>query len=120
EAGGKRLEVGTSAMQSAPKPPTSNLQAPVRTVAQLAEHRSPKPGVGGSIPSCPASLRSRGNETRASTRQACEVGIHPSLPRRSSGGGRRRKADVSGRGTQAIENATKNVEPRTTKLWPSP
>src|SRR5215207_7882222 len=25
-----------------------------RTVAQLAEHRSPKPGVGGSIPSCPA------------------------------------------------------------------
>src|SRR5215204_7055248 len=28
-----------------------------RTVAQLAEHRSPKPGVGGSIPSCPASFR---------------------------------------------------------------
>src|SRR5258705_10975538 len=28
-----------------------------RTVAQLAEHRSPKPGVGGSIPSCPARLR---------------------------------------------------------------
>ena len=29
--------------------------SPCRTVAQLAEHRSPKPGVGGSIPSCPAS-----------------------------------------------------------------
>ena len=28
-----------------------------RPVAQLAEHRSPKPGVGGSIPSWPASLR---------------------------------------------------------------
>ena len=26
----------------------------VRPVAQLAEHRSPKPGVGGSIPSWPA------------------------------------------------------------------
>ena len=26
-----------------------------RPVAQLAEHRSPKPGVGGSIPSWPAS-----------------------------------------------------------------
>ena len=25
-----------------------------RTVAQLAEQRSPKPQVGGSIPSCPA------------------------------------------------------------------
>ena len=29
-----------------------------RTVAQLAEHRSPKPGVGGSIPSCPANSMS--------------------------------------------------------------
>ncbi len=26
----------------------------IRTVAQLAEQRSPKPQVGGSIPSCPA------------------------------------------------------------------
>ncbi len=25
-----------------------------RVVAQLVEHRSPKPGVGGSSPSCPA------------------------------------------------------------------
>src|SRR5581483_3716610 len=29
-------------------------QARPRAVAQLAEHRSPKPAVGGSIPSCPA------------------------------------------------------------------
>ena len=29
-------------------------QARPRAVAQLAEHRSPKPTVGGSIPSCPA------------------------------------------------------------------
>ena len=28
----------------------------IRTVAQLAEQRSPKPQVGGSIPSCPAIL----------------------------------------------------------------
>src|SRR5262245_53312074 len=35
-----------------------------RPVAQLVEHRSPKPGAGGSRPSWPASLRSR--ETRAS------------------------------------------------------
>ena len=28
---------------------------PQRAVAQLAEHRSPKPQVGGSSPSCPAS-----------------------------------------------------------------
>src|SRR5262249_43165828 len=28
-----------------------------RPVAQLAEHRSPKPGVGGAIPSWPAILR---------------------------------------------------------------
>ena len=28
----------------------------IRTVAQLAEQRSPKPQVGGSIPSCPANL----------------------------------------------------------------
>ena len=30
---------------------------PPRAVAQLAEHRSPKPAVGGSIPSCPAPAR---------------------------------------------------------------
>ena len=28
----------------------------IRTVAQLAEQRSPKPQVGGSIPSCPANI----------------------------------------------------------------
>ena len=28
-----------------------------RTVAQLVEHRSPKPAAGGSIPSCPATFR---------------------------------------------------------------
>ena len=27
-----------------------------RSVAQLAEHRSPKPGVAGSIPATPASI----------------------------------------------------------------
>jgi hypothetical protein len=31
----------------------------VRPVAQLAEQRSPKPQVGGSIPSWPATFRSR-------------------------------------------------------------
>ena len=37
---------GASASVVASRPP--------RAVAQLAEHRSPKPAVGGSIPSCPA------------------------------------------------------------------
>ena len=31
-----------------------NKQNERRAVAQLVEHRSPKPAVGGSIPSCPA------------------------------------------------------------------
>ena len=33
------------------------LKASFRAVAQLVEHRSPKPAVGGSSPSSPASLR---------------------------------------------------------------
>src|SRR5258708_40042166 len=47
-----------------------------RPVAQLAEHRSPKPGVGGSIPSWPATresekdawLQRRGHSTTSTER----------------------------------------------------
>ena len=49
-----------------------------RPVAQLAEHRSPKPGVGGSIPSCPASSTGR---VEASGRSSSEAGA----PERESG-----------------------------------
>jgi hypothetical protein len=35
-----------------------------RAVAQLAEFRSPKPAVGGSNPSCPASSRDEVREVR--------------------------------------------------------
>ena len=31
----------------------------IRSVAQLAEHRSPKPGVAGSIPATPANIALR-------------------------------------------------------------
>ena len=34
--------------------PTATEGTPPRAVAQLVEHRSPKPAVGGSSPSCPA------------------------------------------------------------------
>ena len=42
-----------NAMGRTPKP-LATLTCPQRAVAQLVEHRSPKPAVGGSSPSCPA------------------------------------------------------------------
>src|SRR6185437_12329431 len=40
---------------------------PCRAVAQLVEHRSPKPAVGGSSPSCPAVRRRPSAAVRART-----------------------------------------------------
>src|SRR5665213_3829531 len=42
-----------------------------RPVAQLAERRSPKPQVGGSIPSWPATGRARVSEVRDQTPRVC-------------------------------------------------
>ena len=39
-----------------------------RALAQLAEHRSPKPKVGGSSPSCPARTRTAGRQDRPDDR----------------------------------------------------
>ena len=47
--------VGSQARVAAGRRPESRTVDPPRAVAQLAEHRSPKPAVGGSSPSCPAS-----------------------------------------------------------------
>ncbi len=43
------------------------LTVPLRAVAQLVEHRSPKPTVGGSSPSCPAAALLRTNTKRRIT-----------------------------------------------------
>ncbi len=50
---GARLRALLPASQ-APSETVPWLSSPPRAVAQLVEHRSPKPTVGGSSPSCPA------------------------------------------------------------------
>ena len=49
-----------------------------RGIAQLVEHRSPKPGVGGSSPSAPAKFKVYDLEPRAS--QGANGGSSPSAP----------------------------------------
>ncbi len=44
-----------------------------RTVVQLVEHRSPKPGVAGSIPACPATFYAHAEVEAAAARFTAEV-----------------------------------------------
>ncbi len=55
--GRRRLRAPPIRLRTAEGPVlTCNRANPPRAVAQLVEHRSPKPAVGGSSPSCPASV----------------------------------------------------------------
>src|SRR6476660_6305788 len=79
----------------------------IRPVAQLAEHRSPKPGVGGSIPSWPARM----GRARAGARGQSGMAEPTTLETvREAAGGRVERARVF---LSEVRNELKRV------TWPS-